>query len=208
MCVMDAVMPEPDGTWKTSPRQIKVQTWKGKSDCIPAGRCCWRSVTSQATLPRCRKMLWDVPLASSMVPGVAGRQVSACQGSKVPQCFCSAQWWGHGIFLGEQRKSQGALRCISSRASVWHKPAVFLYNAETRCSSLLSSVSLALLSTPPFSTHICGWWKKNLLLHNKILRDREQSAPSPESKPMKKWISQSYLNICWLCWHWNVELSP
>lgn len=82
---MDAVTPEPAGTWKTSMRcKIRVQNLEARSDCTPAGRCCWRSVTSQATPPKCRKMLWNTPLASSMVPGVARRQVRCLPEKQTP----------------------------------------------------------------------------------------------------------------------------
>lgn len=72
-CIKDAMMLEPTSTWKTSPRQIRLQTLKAKSNCTATGGCSWRSMTSQATLPWPRKMLLDVPLGASMVPEVAGR---------------------------------------------------------------------------------------------------------------------------------------
>lgn len=71
--IMDAMMPEPAGTQKTRPMQTGVQTLKAKSNCTAAGGCCWRSMTSQATLPWPRKMLLDVLMGASMVPEVGGR---------------------------------------------------------------------------------------------------------------------------------------
>ena len=184
-CVMDAVMSEPPGTWKTSPRQIRVQTLKARSDCTPAGRCRWRSVTSQASPPRrgkcCRMSPWLLAWCQEWLEGksLPAREANSPVNAAPRSGGDTACPWG----------SRESLRELCVVFCVGHQFAIIqLCSCIMQRQGVLASqvVSVALLSTPPLFNTQMWVMEKNftLLLHNKILNGETESKvpPPPRAK--------------------------